>query len=287
MISSSVRKSLGCVLIGCMVFLYGCGSSGAAGGTVNETAGTAAGVQNETQTVSGDGETATENGDADGPSYSQNGRQFEILEVKEKYLLVSAVDMAYGLYTAGHGPVLEDEDGNAIQVSDLEPGMIVELTWNGMIQESYPGQFSYDRLRLTGRTGSRELLLYQQIIKELAKKDSGLNDGIGECYFDFTGVSSLTAAEKEGLAYRGGSSFGVFGSQATAEELAEAGILDREKGIENGLLVTIEEISSEGDTVKCNAKKYRSGTGAYYLSDITAVYSDGEWSYNIGSEAIS
>ena len=196
MISSSVRKSLGCILLGCMVFLYGCGSSGAAGGTVNETAGTAAGVQNETQTVSGDGETEPENGDADGPSYSQNGRQFEILEVKEKYLLVSAVDTAYGLYTAGHGPVLEDEDGNAIQVSDLEPGMIVELTWNGMVQESYPGQFSYDRLRLTGRTGSRELLLYQQIIKELAKKDSGLNDGIGECYFDFTGVSSLTAAEK-------------------------------------------------------------------------------------------
>lgn len=58
-----------------------------------------------------------------------------------------------------------------------------------MVQESYPGQFSYDRLRLTGRTGSRELLLYQQIIKELAEKDSGLNDGIGECYFDFTGVS--------------------------------------------------------------------------------------------------
>lgn len=110
MISSSVRKSLGCILLGCMVFLYGCGSSGAAGGTVNETAGTAAGVQNETQTVSGDGETEPENGDADGPSYSQNGRQFEILEVKEKYLLVSAVDTAYGLYTAGHGPVLEDED---------------------------------------------------------------------------------------------------------------------------------------------------------------------------------
>ena len=49
MISSSVRKSLGCILLGCMVFLYGCGSSGAAGGTVNETAGTAAGVQNETR----------------------------------------------------------------------------------------------------------------------------------------------------------------------------------------------------------------------------------------------
>ena len=28
MISSSVRKSLGCILLGCMVFLYGCGSSG-------------------------------------------------------------------------------------------------------------------------------------------------------------------------------------------------------------------------------------------------------------------
>lgn len=284
MISSAVRKSLGCVLIGCMAFLYGCGSSGTAGDTAKETAG----VQKETQAVSGDGETGPDNTAEDGTDDSQwNGSLFEILEVKEKYLLVSAVDTAYGLYTAGHGPVLEDEAGNWIQVSDLEPGMIVELEWDGAVQESYPAQFSYDRLRLTGRTGSRELLLYKQIIKELAEKDSGLNDGIGECYFDFTGVSSLTTAEKEGLAYMGGSCFGVFGSQATAEDLAEAGILDQEKGIENGLLITIEEISADGDTVKCNAKKFRSGTGAYYLSDITAVYSDGTWSYKIGSEAIS
>ena len=47
MISSSVRKSLGCILLGCMVFLYGCGSSGAAGGTVNETAGTYGGRSTE------------------------------------------------------------------------------------------------------------------------------------------------------------------------------------------------------------------------------------------------
>ena len=63
--------------------------------------------------------------------------------------------------------------------------------------------------------------------------------------------------------------------------------MDREKGIENGILITLEELSTDGNKVKCNATKYRSGTGAYYLIDITAQYSDGAWTYKIGSEAIS
>ena len=67
----------------------------------------------------------------------------------------------------------------------------------------------------------------------------------------------------------------------------QQGILDREKGIENGILVTIEELSNQNGKVTCNAEKYRSGTGAYYFHDVTAEYKNGEWKYEIGAEMIS
>ena len=73
--------------------------------------------------------------------------------------------------------------------------------------------------------------------------------------------------------------------------------MDPQKGLEHGILITIEEISvtetadegGDGDviTVNCNARKYRSGTGAYYFTDVKATFQDGGWSYTIGAEMIS
>lgn len=211
----------------------------------------------------------------------------EILKITEDELLVCGLDSFSGLYHVSTGGKLESEDGQALAFDDLAPGMIVDLTWNGNVQETYPGQFSYDLLKATGEQGSATMKLYEQLIKALAEVDPGLNADISQCYFDFTKVDSLSDGEKEGLAYIGGSYFNVSGSQSTSDELAAKGILDREKGIEDGILVTIEELSVEGNTVRCNATKFRSGTGAYYFNDVTAEYKDGEYTYNIGSEAIS
>lgn len=282
-----VRRCLGAALIAGMTFLYGC--SGPQAGAADKAAGTsqsgsAGGVVQTDATGESGADTENTN---DAPGYSTGGTRYEILEVKDTYILVADPEKEYGLYTVSYGPLLEDEKGGKIEISDLKQGMIVELFWNGMVQETYPAQFSFDKLRLTGETGSREFTLYTKIMKELAGKDPGLNEGISESYFDFTGVTSLTAAEKEGLAYLSGGYYGVWGRQATAEELTAEGLMDREKGIENGILITLEELSTNGNKVKCNATKYRSGTGAYYLNDITAQYSDGEWTYTIGSEAIS
>ena len=214
--------------------------------------------------------------------------RFEIFEVTQDGLLAYGMDNTYpGLCRIGHGSILENKDGDLIELSALAPGMVVELTWNGAVEESYPAQFSYSALKLTGESGNPEFLLYLQLLQDLAKTDPGLNEGITESYFDFTSVASLSEGEKEGLAYLGGTYFGGFGSQSTQEELAAQGILDREKGIENGILVTIEELSSQNGKVTCNAEKYRSGTGAYYFHDVTAEYKDGEWKYEIGAEMIS
>lgn len=283
-----VRKCLSLALISSMIFLFGCGGQVAA--DTSDGSETASGTETTQETGAGDtsgGSLAEQKESVDGPAHESGGRQFEILDVRDNYLLVCELGKEYGLYTVGHGPVQKDENGKDIQISDLLPGMIAELGWNGMVEESYPAKFTYDSLRLTGRTGNKEFTLYTKILKELAEKDEGLNDGIGASYFDFTSVGSLTAEEKEGLAYIAGGYFGGMGTQATAEELAEEGILDRDKGIENGILITIEEISREENRVELNARKYRSGTGAYYFNDVKAEYKDGEWTYQIGFEAIS
>ena len=197
-----------------------------------------------------------------------------------------ANDMS-GLFRVGHGPVLENADGKPALISELKSGMIVELSWEGYVLESYPGQFGYQKLRITEDMGSRELEFYKQLIKNLAEVDPGLNDGITQSYFDLTMVGSLSDAEKEGLAYMGGTSFGAWGELATEKDLVESGALDPQKGLEHGILVTIEETSNSGSQLTCSARKYRSGTGAYYFSDVTATYKDGAWTYKIGAEMIS
>lgn len=223
----------------------------------------------------------------DSPVSDEATARFEILRVDDDMLLVCGLENASGLYTVGHGAVLEDAEGQPMKIDDLHTGMIVDLTWNGTVQETYPAQFSYDKLKDTGNTGSDTITLYKRLIQALAEVDPGLNEGIKQSYFDFSKVDSLSDAEKEGLAYMCGSFFDVWGSLATREELAADGILDHEKGLEDSILVIIEEISVEGNTVICNAEKFRSGTGAYYFHDVTATYKDGEYTYEIGAEMIS
>ena len=227
--------------------------------------------------------------DTEGLSGDTRTERFEILDVDDKSMLVcgaGANDMS-GLFRVGHGPVLENADGKPALISELKSGMIVELSWEGYVLESYPGQFGYQKLRITEDMGSRELEFYKQLIKNLAEVDPGLNDGITQSYFDLTMVGSLSDAEKEGLAYMGGTSFGAWGELATEKDLVESGALDPQKGLEHGILVTIEEISNSGSQLTCSARKYRSGTGAYYFSDVTATYKDGAWTYKIGAEMIS
>lgn len=213
--------------------------------------------------------------------------RMEILEITDSALLVCGLDSTTGLFRVSTGGKLLASDGQTMAFDDLATGMIVDLTWNGNIEETYPAQFSYDSLKDTGERGSVTMKLYKRLIQALAEVDPGLNEDISQCYFDLTKVDSLSDGEKEGLAYMCGSFFDAWGSQATSDELAAQGILDRDKGLEDGILVIIEELSVEGNTVRCNAEKYRSGTGAYYFNDVTAEYKDGEYTYTIGSEAIS
>ena len=92
--------------------------------------------------------------------------RFEILDADDDGMLVCGAGSngMSGLFRVGHGSVLEDADGKSVRISELKSGMIVELSWEGYVLESYPGQFSYQKLRITQEKGSRELEFYYWII---------------------------------------------------------------------------------------------------------------------------
>lgn len=221
------------------------------------------------------------------PDSSTVTARFEILDVNADGILVYGEKDYTGLYYMTHGADSEPVDDNESQPSDLKPGMLVDVTWDGTMMESYPVCFQYDELKIAEGTEKIEFSFYLQLIKELAQVDPGLNEDIRESYFDFTKLSSLNDGEKEGLAYLCGHYFGCLGSLSTSAELAQSGILDSEKGLEHGILVIVEETSNNGGQLTCNAQKYRSGTGAYYFNDVTAQYEDGRWSFQIGAQLIS
>ncbi len=215
-------------------------------------------------------------------------RRFEILEATDQGLLVCGVEeVDQGLYCVSHGDQRKAADGTALSVNELTPGMVVDLTWEGDILESYPGQFGYEALQVTEEPVQKEFLFYRQLLQELTETDAGLQSGIDACYLDLSQVASLRDGEKEGLAYLAGGDLGVWGSLATAKELREQEILDPERGLEAAILFTVEEISHTEEGIICNAEKYRGPLGAYYYRDVTAEYQNGAWTWEIGSQMIS
>lgn len=76
-----------------------------------------------------------------GPANNTATARFEILDVREEGILIFGQEDYRDLYYVNQGGDSERVDGDKTQPSDLKPGMMVDLTWNGMVMESYPGRF--------------------------------------------------------------------------------------------------------------------------------------------------
>ena len=119
--------------------------------------------------------------------------------------------------------------------------------------------------------------------------------------------TSLPESERAAVAYAFGMDHGLMPVEGTYQELVDQGYIDGEELFwENGCLFSIRETQDEdpvafslpsfgpGDEmpdyngVRFDGEKWRSGTGAYFFSDCTAVSTDGHWGdYTVGAEAIS
>lgn len=178
---------------------------------------------------------------------------------------------------------------------DLEEGCLVKVAFD-TIEEVFPGILNASSVEVLESGFDDMCEMYLDVFEDLWETDEGLNSGITELGVDLSGTR-LSAAEKSAVAYVFGMEHDILPIQGTWEELCEQGYIDKENlDWKNGCLFSIEETGDESSadaygqsTVTFNAKKWRSGLGAYYFDSCTSVQShDGEWEdYEIGSEAIS
>ena len=217
-------------------------------------------------------------------------------------LLAEGEDGPYGgtgIFTFGTDEdTVVTVDGQPAQVSDLRSGMLLTVTWNGAVAESYPGQLGpvYALTADSGDTDDR-CGLYLQVLEDLWAADPGLNEGVTQVGLDLSGLTGLTQGEKAAVAWAFGETHGLEVVTGTLGELWAQGyftpMTEPAEGYEdsvalyrweNGCLFSLTGSAEEGFT----ARKWASGLGAYVFSDCTAVQdADGTWSYTIGAEAIS
>ncbi len=213
-------------------------------------------------------------------------------------------------------------DGQTAEAPALEDGMTVDVSFNGVVMESFPAQlgevygvtaWSIGTEKNPGGSYYDLCGLYLQVLDDLWEKDKGLNENITIAGLDLSQApGELTESEKAALGWRFGETHGVEVVTGTFDELKEQGYFsassvstpkpgDGEDSPlwyqwEDGCLFSIksnEEMHVEEvyslPTIFFDAEKWRSPLGAYCFYDCSAVWPEfGTWSgYQIGSEMIS
>lgn len=180
------------------------------------------------------------------------------------------------------------DDSGGIDAAAVTAGALVEISYGGIIQESYPAGFgAATALKVTGREDNLAGF-YLAVLRDLYAVDPGLNDGITMLAFDLREATNLNAAEKAALLYLAAAEFGLETVSATYDELCEQGLIDRENVyFPTGLLIVFTVSEAGEDSFTFTAQKWRSGLGAYWFADCLARRSGNDWGYTVGSEAIS
>jgi hypothetical protein len=170
-----------------------------------------------------------------------------------------------------------NQDGEEITKEDLKVGDIIEVTYNGVILESYPAQITAANIKVV----DHNLVIdgYLAIIDDLYQEDEALNSEIKKIAFDTTEWIELTDIEKEMLFAKVNEMYGYEVIEGTYDELAEEGTIDKENLLfPDGILITLSNMKYDAGKSKltCATKKWRSGLGAIG-ANVTAQYEGTKW----------
>lgn len=204
-------------------------------------------------------------------------------------------------------------DGEKADSSALENGMPIQITWDGLVLETYPAQIPGTPKIEAWSIGSKEnpggsyydlCGLYLQVLNDLWEVDPALNENKSMIGLDLTQApGGLTDSEKSALAHRFGELHGVEVYLTTFEQLKEEGALTEQVigegksfySWEDGCLFSITPHETDEveiyslPVLRFDAEKYVGPLAAYIFYDCSAVWPElGTWSsYNIGSEMIA
>lgn len=214
----------------------------------------------------------------------------KIITIQNASLLVASDDAgAQQLTSVGiDKATIAAEDGSKESAEALEAGMIIKITYDGSIAETYPAQIAADTIEVQS-IGEDLVTLYTNVIREIYKTDDGLNSGIEMIAFDLSGVKNITESEKAALMYQIGGEYGYMTISGTFDELASEGYINKEQlSFDKGILITITQNNSDNaDSFTFSTKKWRGGDGAVFFDNCKAEKKNGNWQYTLGGFAIS
>lgn len=208
------------------------------------------------------------------------------------------------VYTLSVGDIPVYLDGEPEDAGKLEDGMPVELSFSGAVEDTWPAGleevFSISACSLGTEKnpggGNYDLCgLYLKVLEDLWETDEGLNGDIRYISVDLSQApGGLTEGEREAVAWLFCCGHGAEMLTLSYQELVEQGYCDR-YGWEDGILFSIAPHETEKEeifslpAVRFDAEKWRSGLGAYFFYDCSAVWPElGSWSgYSVGSHMIS
>lgn len=172
--------------------------------------------------------------------------------------------------------------GEAITTDALRPGMILDVTWDGIIAESYPCQITANEIRVVEQ-GDDLVGMYRQILAELWA-ETGQKTGVEQLGFDFSGLTGLSAAEQQALAYLTACKLEMGFSYATGtwDELVSDNhiTMDGEGYWTDGTMLSLSLYMQEEGHAGIIASSSRSRDGAILVLTCTADrQEDGSWSY--------
>ncbi len=184
----------------------------------------------------------------------------------------------------------------SVECGDIQPGVLVEVTYDGTVMESWPAQFSgVSAVDIRPGGFDDRCALYLQVLEDLWDVDSGLNGDLTYIGVDLS-QTSLSDSERAAVAWAFAGRHGGELVTGTWAELADQGYIDRENLYwEDGILFSVTEkeapvyLMQGMAAVTFDAEKWRSGLGAYFFCDCTSAQDAmGHWDgYSVGSEAIS
>ena len=122
--------------------------------------------------------------------------------------------------------------------------------------------------------------LYIKALDDVWNADPSLTDDINVIGFDLSSTS-LTDEEKDNLMAKFSKEHGILVTvSGTLDELIDQGIISKEDMYwSNGVLLSIDETEMSDFQIVFTAKMWRSGTGAYALTDcVSSKNADGSWS---------
>lgn len=232
----------------------------------------------------GDGDVATKVKPTDINTQTE-GVQFKAEIIQTKDGLLVAPDKTSNEYKSSDkmsvnltNTEITNQKGETISKDDLKAGDRITITYNGMIEESYPAQIGASKLEVIGHNNIIDA--YLAMIDDIYKEDSGLNGDIKMIAFDTTGWIELEPYEKQMLFDLLKEKYGYEIKEGTFDELRAQGFIDQDiLSFKEGILITIADMrcNKTKDELTYSIRKWRGGDGAIGSDKTTAKWDGTQW----------